>query len=209
MRLLIQCMTVHLLLLYALIVVSIAGCTNPLDLNTPIRKTRIDIDSIVASDAFTGAPGDSIFATVSGERIVFATEVQRPHYNMEIDGAYYLTIQATRYGLNGSSYEAMSLRMDAVRDTGNYSMNSPYSAPKQIDLTIGHRFGALYERKVNGKSTEFYRTGDEGASGTIRVVRIDTARGVLVGTFRFRGYSIEQDSVVNVEEGAFRLQLKK
>lgn len=210
MGLLRQRTTVYLLSLYALVAVLFTGCTSPLDLDTPIRKTLIDLDSIVASDDFTGAPGDSIFATVSGERIIFATEVVRPaFYNAVIDGAHYVTIQATRYGLNGRDYEAMSIRMDAVRDTGTYPLNSPFSVPKQIDPAIGRRFGALYERRINGGFPEAYRTGDEATSGTVRVVRIDTARGVMVGTFTFTGYSVEHDSTVRIEQGAFRLQLKK
>jgi hypothetical protein len=210
MGLLRQRATIYLPVLYTLIAVSLAACTSPLDLDTPIRKTLVDLDSIVSSDDFTGAPGDSIFATVSGERIIFATEVLRPSfYNAVIDGAHYVTIQATRYGLNGRDYEAMSIRMDAVRDTGTYPVNAPFSAPKQIDPTIGRRFGALYERRMNGGFPESYRTGDESTSGTIRVVRIDTARGVMVGTFTFTGYSIERDSTIKIEQGAFRLQLKK
>jgi hypothetical protein len=210
MRLLRECTTVYLPLLYALIAGLVAACTSPLDLDTPIRKTLVDLDSIVASDDFTGAPGDSIFATVRGERIIFATEVVRPSfYNDVVDGAHYVTIQATRYGLNGRDYEAMSIRMDAVRDTGTYPVNAPYSTPKKIDPTIGRRFGALYERRINGGFPEAYRTGDESTSGTIRVVRIDTARAVMVGTFTFTGYNVERDSTVTIEQGAFRLQLKK
>jgi hypothetical protein len=41
------------------------------------------------------------------------------------------------------------------------------------------------------------------------VVRIDTERGVMVGTFWFTGYSTELDSIVRVDGGAFRLHLKK
>jgi hypothetical protein len=210
MRLLRQRTTLYLQVLYILIAVSIGACTNPLDLDTPIRKTVINLDSIVATDEFTGAPGDSIFATVSGERIIFATQVERPKfYNAIVDGAHYVTIKATRYGLNGLNYEVMSIRMDAVRDTGSYAVNAPYSAPKQIEPATGRRFGALYERRIHAGFPEAYRTGDDATRGTIRVVRIDTARGVMVGTFSFTGYSVERDSIIAIDQGAFRLQLKK
>jgi hypothetical protein len=48
-----------------------------------------------------------------------------------------------------------------------------------------------------------------GTGGTIRVVRIDTVRNVIAGTFSFKGYSVEQDAMMVVEQGAFRLQVKK
>lgn len=188
----------------------VAACNSPLDVDTPRRVTRVNLDSLVGTPSFVGAPGDSIFAFVDNHEVVFATEVSRPiFHNRFIDGKYYVTVQATRYGLKHLDIEVMSLRLDGFRDTGTYEMNVPYSATKQIDFEAPPSYGALYERRVNAGLPETYRTGEPNSSGTIRVVRIDEEHGVITGTFVFKGYHVEHDSVVTVDRGAFRLYLKK
>jgi hypothetical protein len=189
----------------------VAGCTSPLDIDTPRRLTRVNIDSLVSTKEFTDAPGDSIFAYINDHEVVFATEVERPvFYNHLIDGKYYVTVRATRYGLNGNDYEAMSLRIDGIRDTGTYSFNAPYSSGlKQIDPSATPSYAAQYDRRVGPEIAEAYRTGGPHSSGTIRVVHIDEDRGVITGSFAFSGYYVEQDSTVQVDRGAFRLYLKK
>jgi hypothetical protein len=188
----------------------VAACESPLVIDTPRRLTRVNLDSLITTESFIGGSNDSIFAYIDNHEVVFATEVARPvFYNRMIDGKYYVTVQATRYGLNGRDYEVMSLRLDGIRDTGTYEVNAAFSVPKQIDINAPPSYGALYERRVNGGFPESYRTGHVFSGGTIRVIRIDEERGVMVGTFEFRGYYIEHDSVVTIDRGAFRLYLKK
>lgn len=199
-----------LLILPALMALVCASCGNPLGIDTPRRIHEVNLDSLVSSDPFLRARGDSIFAYIGGSDVVFATEVQRPvFHNRLTQRGYYVTVQATRFGLNGRDYEVLSLRLDAVRDTGTYIINSPYSAPKQIDTMGPTQYGAAYERRLNAGFPESYITGIRNASGTVRVVRIDETIGVMVGTFEFTGYSAAKDSIVFVDRGAFRLQLNK
>jgi hypothetical protein len=197
-------------LLLLTLLAALQSCGNPLDIDTPRRITRVNIDSLISTDTFIHAPGDSIFAHVDDNEVVFATEVLRPlFHNGYIHDAYYITVQASRYGLNSPDYEVMSLRLDDVRDTGTYQFNAGYSAPKQIDTLQPPQFGASYERRINGGFPEAYTTGDARAAGSVHVVKIDEDRGVMVGTFSFTGYNAERDSIVAVDRGAFRLQLKK
>lgn len=199
-----------ILILPALVVLVCVSCGNPLGIDTPRRVREVNLDSLVSTDPFIHAPGDSIFAYIGGNDVVFATEVLRPAFHNRLtQRGYYVTVQATRFGLNNRDYEVLSIRLDAVRDTGTYIINSPYSAPKQIDTVAPTQYGASYERRVNAGFPESYITGVRDASGTVRVVRIDEQRGVMVGTFEFTGYSAAKDSIVFVDRGAFRLQLKK
>lgn len=198
-----------LLVLPALMALACASCGNPLGIDTPRRVREVNLDSLVSTDPFLRAPGDSIFAFIAGNDVVFAMEVERPAFHNRLtQRGYYVTVRATRYGLNDRDYEVLSLRLDAVRDTGVYVINSPYSAPKQIDTMAPTQYGASYERRMNGGFPESYNTGVRDASGTVRVVRIDETLGVMVGTFEFTGYSAAKDSIVFVDRGAFRLQLK-
>lgn len=199
-------------ILATVLLAAAAACNSPLDVDTPRRFTRVNLDSLVVTPSFIGAPGDSIFAFIDTSQIVFATEVVRPLFtNRLIDGQYYITVVATRYGLNSSDYEAMSLRLEGIRDTGTYRMNAPYKKnQKQIDIGVPPSYGALYQRRVNGHLEEEYGTGDPRSSGTIHVIRIDEVQGVIVGTFEFIGYSEDDpDRVVTISRGAFRLYLKK
>ncbi len=190
-------------------ILPLCSCGDPLGIDTPRREIVINIDSIVSSPGFIEAPGDSIFAIVNGSETAFTTEVLRPiFHNRRTAQGYYLTIQATRAGLNTRDYEVISLRMDAVRDTGTYVFNAQYSAPKQFDSTIPPKYGASYDRRINAGYPESYSTGTERSAGSVRVVKIDEERKVMVGTFEFKGYSPSTDTVVNVDRGAFRLQLK-
>ena len=182
------------------------GCSSPLDVNTARRETTVNLDSLILSPSFLDGTGDSLFARINNDRVIFATEVQRPFHNRLFDSAYYITIQASRYGLSGRDYEILSLRMDAVRDTGTYTINAPYSAPKEFHPEAAAEYAAQYERRA-GAFPETFRTGDPRSSGEIRVVRIDRPRNVMVGTFKFNGYNAEGDNSQLVDEGAFRLRL--
>jgi hypothetical protein len=187
-----------------------SACINPLDVDTPRRQWVINIDSIAASDAFSKAPGDSMRAVVAGEEIEFATEVQRPTFhNGRFRNAEYVTVQASRQSLNGRDYEILSLRLDAVRDTGSFIINGAYSAPKNLDSLAPPTYAVQYERRLGGGFPETYRTGVEGSSGVIRVVRIDDDRGVMTGTFSFVAYSAERDTTISVGSGTFRVQLRR
>lgn len=182
------------------------GCASPLDVDTPRRETTINLDSLILSPSFLDGTGDSLFASIRNERVVFATEVQRPFHNRAIEGTYYITIQAARYGLSGHDYEILSLRMDAISDTGTFVVNAPYSAPKEFHPEYAPQFAAQYERRT-GPFPEAFRTGVPRSDGEIRVVRIDRERNVVVGTFRFTGYNAEADATEPVTEGVFRLRL--
>ncbi|MEP7220095.1 MAG: DUF6252 family protein [Bacteroidota bacterium] len=201
-------MTRNAIIIVLFIIAGAAGaCRSPTDIDTYRRVTLVNIDSVITTAGFIGAPGDSIYAQVHGEQVVFATEVLRPafHNGIRNDG-YYFTVQATRYGLAGRDYEVISLRMDNVRDTGTYTINSAYSAPKGIDSNEIPRYGASYARKVSG-FPELFQTGVSRSSGVLHIARIDRDHGVLVGTFSFTGYSTEADTVIQVDRGVFRLQL--
>lgn len=194
----------------AMLLAGLQSCGNPVDIDTPRRLTRVNLDSVVVTLAFLGAPGDSIFAYLGETEVIFATAVERPlFYNRKLPNGHFVTVRATRYGLNRDAYEIMSLRLDAVRDTGTYIINAPYSQPKQIEPDSVPLYGATYDRRNGRDFPESYRAGNPGTSGEIRVVKIDEDRGVMVGTFRFTGYSAEKDSIITVSNGAFRLQLKK
>lgn len=191
------------------VIFTLCSCGNPLGIDTPRREIVINIDSIVSSPGFIDAPGDSIFALINGNEVVFTTEVLRPiFHNRRTSQGYYLAIRATRSGLNASDYEAMSLRMDAIRDTGTFAFNAQYSAPKQFDSTSAPKYGAAYDRKFSMRYPESYTTGTERSAGSVRIVKIDEERKVLVGTFEFKGYNPSADTVIQVDRGAFRLQLK-
>ncbi|MDB5034731.1 MAG: hypothetical protein JWQ98_1972 [Chlorobi bacterium] len=202
-------MTRNAIIIALFLIVGAAGaCRSPLDVDTYRRVTLVNIDSVITTAGFIGAPGDSISAQVHGEQVVFATEVLRPAFHNGVRNAgYYFTVQATRYGLAGQDYEVMSLRMDNVRDTGTYAINAAYSAPKGIDSNEAPRYGASYSRKMGG-FPELFQTGVNRSSGVLHIARIDRERGVLVGTFAFTGYSTEADTVIQVDRGVFRLQLQ-
>lgn len=205
--------TPHLPLLVLMMMaaaLALHSCGNPLAVDTPRRVKKVNLDSLVSTEPFINAPGDSIFAHVHGVEVVFATEVLRPKFhNKKTSRGYYLTVQANRLALNSSDYETLALRIDAVTDTGTYRINAPYSAPKQLDSLGPPQYGASYERRIAGNFFEAYGTGMARSGGIIRVVKIDEERGVLVGTFEFKGYDAPTDSVASIDHGAFRLQLKK
>lgn len=193
----------------AAMICMLCSCGNPLGIDTPRREIVVNIDSIVSSPGFIDAPGDSIFALINGTEVVFTTEVLRPiFHNRRTSQGYYLAIQATRSGLLTRDYEVISLRMDAIRDTGTYAFNAQYSAPKQFDSTMPPKYGAAYDRRINAGFPESYTTGTERSTGSVRVVKIDEERKVMVGTFEFKGYNPSNDTVITVDRGAFRLQLK-
>jgi len=193
-------------LLAATLTTLFVGCASPLDVDTPRRETTINLDSLILNPSFLHGAGDSLFARIGTERVVFATEVQRPFHNRLHDSSYYVTIQAARYGLSGRDYEILSLRVDRLRDTGTFVINAPYSAPKEFHPELAPLYAAQYERR-QGAFPEAFRTGEPRSSGEIRVVRIDRPLKVMVGTFRFTGYNAEADDTQLIDEGAFRIRL--
>jgi hypothetical protein len=187
-----------------------SACVDPLDINTPRRQWEINVDSIVTSDPFIKGPGDSIFASVGGEPIVFKTVVERPSYHNGLyRNAHYVTIQASHLSLVSRDYDIISLRLDAVRDTGVYTINGSYSAPKELDSLADPVYAAQVDRRRGGGFPETYRTGMRPAGGSIAVRAIDEVKGVMVGTFAFTAYSAERDTMITIAGGGFRFQIDK
>ena len=199
-----------MLMVIAIAALGLDACGNPLAVDTPRRVKKVNLDSLVSTEPFINAPGDSIFAHVYNTEVVFATEVLRPKFhNRKTSRGYYVTVQANRLELNSSEYEMLALRIDAITDTGTYNINAQYSAPKQLDSLGPPQYGAAYERRFPGNFFESYGTGLARSGGIIRVVKIDEERGVMVGTFEFKGYGALNDTIATIDHGAFRLQLKK
>src|SRR5512133_2449476 len=124
------------------------ACVDPLGIDTPRRITEINLDSIVRTPEFVQGNGDTIFARVAGVERTFASEVLRPVFrNGKYGDSWYVTVQATRAGLNGPDYEVLSLRLDAISDTGQRGFNAPYSVPKSVDTLSGAVCAAQYDRK--------------------------------------------------------------
>jgi hypothetical protein len=187
--------------------VVLSACVDPLGIDTPKRQWEVNLDSIVTSDPFIRAPGDSLRAIVDDEAIVFATEVLRPTFhNGVFRNAHYVTVQASRQSLNSPDYDILSLRLDAVTDTGSYAFNGSYSAPKAVDSMGTPVYAAQYERRSGG-FPETYRTGVPRSGGHVRVAKIDLERGVMVGSFTLTAYCAERDTTVTIQQGTFRVQL--
>lgn len=188
----------------------LAACVDPLDITTPRRLTEVNLDSLVTTEPFIRAPGDSLRAIVGDEPVIFASEVLRPTFhNGVFRNAHYVTVQASRQSLNSPDYEILSLRLDAIGDTGTYELNGAYSAPKAVDSLSSPIYAAQYERRRGGSFPETYRSGDARSKGFVRVARIDDERHVMVGSFSFTAYSAELDTIVAVHQGTFRIQLAK
>ena len=185
-----------------------SACVDPLDLVTPRRSWEVNLDSLVATEPFVRGRGDSIFARVGATDIAFATEIRRPTFHNGVyRGAHYVTIQASRQSLSRPDYDIISLRLDAIRDTGPYAINGAYSAPKYLDSMAAPTYAARYERKL-GDFPEKFETGDpQRPNGSVRVARIDEQLGVMVGTFAFTAYS--DDAEITITRGAFRVQLRR
>ncbi|MCC7438739.1 MAG: hypothetical protein IT211_09630 [Armatimonadetes bacterium] len=188
-----------------------SACRDPLSVAPVVTQVNPHDAAILRDSVFLRSPGDSIYASVSldskTQQVVFATQVLRPDvYNAEINGAYYLTIQATRDGLGGD-YEIISLRLDGIRDTGVYVINGPYIAPKNgIDTSLPLYYGATYERKLQGGFPDTYNTTI--VRGEIHILKIDEELGVMIGSFWFVARNSNGDEVV-VEGGTFRITLRK
>ncbi|MBC8144767.1 MAG: hypothetical protein H7X80_04220 [bacterium] len=187
--------------------VVLTACVDPIEIITPRREWIVNLDSLVGTDHFVRGPGDSIQAVVDGSDITFATEVQRSFHNGVYRNAHYVTVKASRQSLKNSDYDAMYLRLDAIRDTGVYEFNGLYSQPKDVDSLANPTYGALYERR-HGDFTESYGTGHPNTGGTVHVARIDTMLGVMVGTFSFTGYDVVNVKYAPIARGAFRVQLQ-
>lgn len=196
-----------LLAVLAAFVCCLAGCIDVTEINTPKVVDRVNVDSIVLSPQFLRG-GDSLFATIGGEDLVFAfPEV----YTVQdtSTGAWYLFVRASRSRLNDNdNYEILYLQLDAVSDTGTYRCNASPVREKQIDPAMAPRFGLQYDRRASGFPASF-RTGNAASSGEIHVLRIDRVDGKMAGTFRFTGYSSENDSTIDVTRGGFLLRMKR
>lgn len=188
----------------------VASCGNPLEIDTPRRIIRINYDSLVAIDtAFRTAPGDSIFAAINNEAVVFATGTRERTiwHNGIRNGAYFIAVKGLGATAGDENYETIALRIDMVRDTGTYAINAPYYWYKgELDTLTVARNAAEYERTIFGLKRTF-RTGQPGTSGKIRVLVIDTTAKVMIGTFSFTAHADDIDSTVDVTRGAFRLRL--
>ena len=198
-----------LVLLALVSALSAGNCVDPLSIETPRKQWVVNLDSLVTTEPFIRGPGDSLHAVIAGESIPFANEVQRPFHNGVVGSAHYVTVQASRQSLDGRAYEVLSLRLDAIRDTGTYRINSAYSAPKTIDSFATPVYAAQFERRRVGGYPEAFRTGTSKAGGSIRVVRIDEETGVMVGNFALTAYCAEIDSTIDIALGVFRLQLRR
>ena len=189
-----------------IVMAAIAACRSPLDIDTPRIITGINMDSV--AKGLINATKDTIIATVNGLQINFAYSVERPlSRNVLVDSTYYITVAAVSSDPNGPNYTRLSLRIDAVHDTGVYKLNAYYSAPKTpIDPSAPVGYGAVFERRENGHAY-MYRTGEPGTGGEIHVLVFDKVRKVIAGTFHFVGYNTEDASVETVQDGAFRLDL--
>jgi hypothetical protein len=181
------------------------ACVSPLEIDTP-REWITNIDSLITTPGVINGIGDSLNARVNGSQISFAALVERPFHNGELPSGHYLTVRAATQLPDGDEYQVVSLRLDRVSDTGVYRINGPYSAPRDIDTLGPPVYGAQYLQKRAGGFPAAY-VSDGNLGGEIHVVRIDTVRRVMVGTFWFRGYSADRDETIDVDRGVFRLAL--
>ena len=192
-----------LILFYAsvLLLGGVVACKSPLDIDTPRIITPIDPDPGIINGS-----GDSINARVNGSKVTFGALVERPFHNGHFAAGHYLTVRAATHHANGDEYQVVSLRLDRVRDTGTYAINGEYSAPKSIDTTAPPIYGAAYVQKRSGSFAEHYLSSSR-LGGEIRVTVIDTLRRNMIGTFWFRAYNADRDTIINVDQGVFRLSL--
>ncbi len=186
----------------------IGSCGDPLSVDTERRFIPVDIDSILLSEPFLGKQTDTLFANVDGRPVSFTSELIRPiFYNRNVADAWYLSVQGTAYDPDGYSYEALALRMDDIREPGTYPISDPYRLPKRVDPSLSSEYGGRYEQRTDQGKEEFVTTPTQ-QEGEIRVLAIDTTRGVLVGRFHFTAYDQKSGRDVRVEDGIFRLHLE-
>lgn len=186
----------------------VAGCGDPLSVDTPRRIIPVNIDSVLLSEPFFNKPGDTLFAVVDGEPIAFNSELLRPvFYNREVGGEWYISVQGARFDTKGDMYESLSLRLDGIHDTGSFPMLGTYSLPKRVDPSTPSQYVGKYEER-NNNATSIYSTSATREEGVIRVVGLDPVRKIAVGTFSFIGYHGTTGQIVRVENGVFRLQLE-
>lgn len=190
------------------------GCTDPLSIETQRRIIPVNIDSILLSEPFLSKETDSVYAVIDGEPISFDSDFLRPTYcNQEVNNAWYVNVQASKFHSKGSGYQVLYLIFDAIRDTGSYPMQGKYHLPKFIDPNAERQLAAAYEPPSDGTPQLFNshsgNSSDGASNGLIRVVGIDEARGVMVGTFEFTGYDASGQKTIDVQSGIFRLRLFK
>ena len=185
------------------------SCGDPLSVETDRRIIPVNLDSVLLSEPFLGKPSDTLFATVDGIEIDFTTELLRPiFYNRSVGDAWYLSVQGVSYDLLGSEYEILALRMDGIQSPGIYQIGHSYSLPKKVDPSLSSEYGGRYAQRRGGIKEEFTTTSNH-PDGEIRVLAIDTTRGIIVGRFHFTAYNPTTGKEIQVEDGAFRLHLNR
>lgn len=191
----------------AILAAVVAGCDDPLSVDTPRRIIPVNIDSILLSEPFLSKYRDTLFAQVDGKPVAFNSELLRPvFYNREVSGLWYLSVQGARYDLKGDEYTSLSLRLDGIGDTGTFPMKDAYSIPKKVDPAAPSKYAGRYEERTSS-ATLSYTTDQSVANGAVRVVGIDLSRRVIVGTFSFAAYDADAGKTVRIESGIFRLRL--
>jgi len=203
------------LTLLAALAAMVVSCQSPIDIDTNriMLPDRIVKDTGII-DPFVNATKDTIVATIGSviqTKVKFGYLVERPiFHNGPVDSVFYILMQATSDAPESPGSQRLSIRLDAIRDTGVYQINSTFSVPKKIDRTAPPQYSALYEQRSAGFSSAF-RTGlkdDVGeGNGEVHIVKIDRERKIVIGTFRFAGYCTELDSTEHISEGIFRLDL--
>jgi hypothetical protein len=190
----------------AALVAAFAACRSPLDIDTIRTHVIINYDSVAQT---LHATKDTIFATVEDERISFSYMIERSIGNRKFANLYYISVQATSNDLTSLNYSRLSLRLDAIGDTGVYTMNAYFSNLKKVDsntLKAAPEYSALLERRERGAAMMF-RTGDPRSHGEVHIVKIDTVNKIIAGTFHFVGYNTEDGYIKEVHDGVFRLTL--
>ena len=186
----------------------IASCGNPLSVETDRSIIPVNIDSILLSDPFLEKTTDTLFANVDGRPVNFTSELIRPiFYNRNISNAWYVSVQGMAYDLAQNTNEILALRMDEIRSPGVYPIADPYTLPKRVDPTLSSQYGGRYIQRKGTVKEEFV-TSRNNQQGEIRVLAIDTERGVLVGRFHFTAYDPASGDTIRIEDGVFRLHLE-
>ena len=186
-----------------------ASCGDPLSVDTPRRIIPVNVDSILLSEPFLSKSSDTLYATVDGEQVSFASELLRPvFYNSNVGEAWYISVQGVDYKLTGEEYQALALRMDNIQGPGTYPIEDPYNLPKRVDPSASSEYGGKYILKKNGVKENFVTTASR-PEGAIKILTIDTVRGVVVGRFFFTAYDEASGKQITIEDGVFRLHLSK
>lgn len=194
---------------------TVGSCGDPLSVETPRRFIPVDIDSVLLSEPFLEKKSDSLYAVIDGRPVTF-NNIQRPaQYNQQKGTGWYLSVDGIRFfDQKTEEYEVLSLRLDAISDTGTYQMRGNYVIPKEIDQSSPNEYSGLYAQLTGTGLQSFFSAPSASGAGTatpdgeIRIVGFNSDRNAIVGTFRFTGHSTADDATIRVYDGIFRLQLK-